>query len=79
MTVQEMAQAFLELTAADEAELRAKAAAEMNRAKPLPTTADHIFTLPRRTHDTPCVNLMQRLVLRGRRLRRAWRGRRACG
>ena len=51
MTVQEMARAFLELTAADEAELRAKAAAEMNRAKPLPTTADHIFTLPRRTHD----------------------------
>ena len=36
MTVQEMAQAFLELTAADEAELRAKAAAEINRAKPLP-------------------------------------------
>ena len=51
MTVQETAQAFLDLTAADEAELRAKAAAEMNRAKPLPTTADHIFTLPRRTHD----------------------------
>jgi hypothetical protein len=30
-------------------------------------------------HDTPCVNLMQRLVLRGLRLRRAGRGRRACG
>ena len=35
--------------------------------------------LPGSTHDTPCVNLMQRLVLRGLRQLRVWRGRRACG